>query len=466
MAPQLLFASNVEVDQHRSPNGLVENCYRNSAIPGDVRSPEAKKADAKQEAKLCALDFYDSKLALCPKTWSTSAGTIVHSLEGRPEDTKTYEAKVCPLGKDNQAKSIAKFKTTMNAHSTSGTFAPSSAIYYQLSRFLETSVTAPVAVMRSMDRKAHYDRITNAPKHPQSAMNAAAWDLLKRAEVTPSAYSPVRELFLPDLSQIYGVILKDKGERYGLEVNGIRSAWGDAQNFDFQKTMPFLALKSPKDLASAMADGRAQADAKIRAATGNPDSLQMLFWMNEISEIALMDYVMGQQDRIGNIDYLWVWYTTDSNGVLQSLPDSSKLTRSKMDQIPKPDAIKDQNALLVQRTWIGDNDAGGRPQYTNFTKRTKMLENLRHMSPRTYRRLLALVNDFKSQGEMYQHLSTDFFLDDAQMKMIVLNAEQAAAILQNSCKAGQIRFDLLIDLKPGTLAPSGREVPVSEVGCS
>ena len=37
----------------------------------------------------------------------------------------------------------------------------------------------------------------------------------------------------------------------------------------------------------------------------------MMFWMTELSEICLLDYIFSQQDRPGNIDYRWVWYYLD-----------------------------------------------------------------------------------------------------------------------------------------------------------
>ena len=40
---------------------------------------------------------------------------------------------------------------------------------------------------------------------------------------------------------------------------------------------------------------------------GKPTIPQMVLWMNEVSEIAILDYIFNQQDRIGNIDFIWYW---------------------------------------------------------------------------------------------------------------------------------------------------------------
>lgn len=458
----MAFMAHAEVAQFTSPNGLRENCYFNLEIPNDVRSPEMRESDRKQEAKLCAIDFYQNEIALCPKTWSTSAGTIVHSLAGRTESRQAYEQKICPLGKDHpsQAKSVAKFKTTMNASGTSGTFSNSSVLYYQLSRYLNTVVNVPVAVMRTMDPKAHYARVTGVPKKPQSAMNAAAWTILGNAEQNPKVYNPVSELYIPDLTQIFGVLLKDKGDRYGVEVNGIRSAWGVPQNMGFQNTVPFRALRNGKDFLTAIQEAPAQADAKVRAATGSPSDFQMLMWMNEISEIAVLDYIMSQQDRIGNIDYVWAWYYRDESGRVQTVNADSSLPRTRMAQVPKPASLNGREAILIQKTWIGDNDAGGKPQYANYTKTTKMLENLRHMNPKTYKRLLELASDLKSEGKFYQMLKQNDLLGATHLKMISENADQAAKILQQNCKQRTLQFDLGLELQGNSLHPVGRSQSV------
>lgn len=62
--------------EYRSPNGLTE---RSSALPPIPNGVYSKK-DAEQEAKLVGFNFYAEKIALCPKTWSTSPGTILRDL--------------------------------------------------------------------------------------------------------------------------------------------------------------------------------------------------------------------------------------------------------------------------------------------------------------------------------------------------------------------------------------------------
>ena len=53
-------------------------------------------------------------------------------------------------------------------------------------------------------------------------------------------------------------------------------------------------------------------------------------------------------------------------------------------------------AMLLRRTNLNDNDAGGRVAYANFAKTTQMLEKLRHFDGKVYERLVALDRDLQS----------------------------------------------------------------------
>ena len=63
-----------ERTDYASPNGLTEHCVRIAPLPGAHYS----KHDRKEEADFCDLDLH--RLALCPKLWSTSPGTIVYDI--------------------------------------------------------------------------------------------------------------------------------------------------------------------------------------------------------------------------------------------------------------------------------------------------------------------------------------------------------------------------------------------------
>jgi len=71
-----------------------------------------------------------------------------------------------------------------------------------------------------------------------------------------------------------------------------------------------------------------------------------------------------------------------------------------------------------------------------------MLEKIRHFSPSTYRRLVALNSDLQSQGPVYDWLSQSFGLSDSQIAQVVKNTALATSILQSNCSNGDLIFDL------------------------
>jgi hypothetical protein len=100
------------------------------------------------------------------------------------------------------------------------------------------------------------------------------------------------------------------------------------------------------------------------------------------------------------------------------------------------------DAVRLERTHLNDNDAGGRVQYANYTKRTGMLENIRHYAPDTYRRLMALAADFRAEGPLYRYAGEQFGLTQRELAQLVGNTIKAADVIAATCRRGALRFDL------------------------
>ena len=430
-----------EMTTYTSPGGIAEQCIALHPMPGGSYDAD----DTRQEQFYCEINFYNHNTALCPKIWSTSPGTLIYDLAKSPYAgaVSHFEQNQCRQQKNLQKRHVeklAKFKTTMNDKGTSGTFATASLLYYHFSRYFDTAVHVPVSVYRSIDRKRHLQRVTRngAAWSSHNKMLHAGWQILAASEKNPSLYHPEDELFTADRKAVHGILLNSLGHRYNAEVNGSRaSGWGKGQNFDFQKTAPYLALRSEKPLLDAIAYGlhTARRDNKLNRDMGRDISReQMVYWMTELTEITLLDFIFNQQDRIGNIDYIPYWYWQDKG----------KLHRTKAQGRKKklPSELVDKQPLLLLRTQLNDNDAGGRLSYINFTKKTKMLEKQRHYRAATYKKLLRLNHDFTEQGELYHYLNTTFGLAKKQVANIVQNTADATRILQQSCREGKLRFDL------------------------
>jgi len=169
-----------------------------------------------------------------------------------------------------------------------------------------------------------------------------------------------------------------------------------------------------------------------------------------LTDIVLLDFIFGQQDRVGNIDYLAYWYWTE-DGRARRMPAHGRQV---------PDEIARFAPKLLKRTELADNDAGVRTSYLNFTQRTGMLDALRHYDAATYRRLLALARDFDAQGPLWTYTRASFGLSEGEFRQIAANTRAAAAILRAHGAAGRLRFDL----DPEAFLRDGA-VPERQVDC-
>jgi hypothetical protein len=158
-------------------------------------------------------------------------------------------------------------------------------------------------------------------------------------------------------------------------------------------------------------------------------------------ELTTLDYIFSQQDRVGNIDYEWVWYWIDGNEV-KSKDADTEVPRTSINKIAVPKDLVAFKPVLVQRTHLGDNDAGGRVEYANFTKSTNMLDNVFHYSAKFYTRLQKVSLDLQSKGDIYKYFASEFGLNEKQLNQVVINTKLAADKAKAQCKTGKLRFDL------------------------
>lgn len=446
--------------QFQSPSGQIEICQILSHWPDTQYSNK----DIETEKALCQLDFYNSGIFLCGKNWSTSPSTLIFkknnqfiSTEQSCENQKSMDA----------SDKVGKFKVSMNESGTSGTFSSSSLLYYHLARYLKTSIIVPVAVSREMDVKSHFELVTSKVKNFENKMVQTAWDYLYRAENgNPNTIQPVRELFTSDFAKIYGALIDAIGnEKYGEHIRGQKQPqWGLQQHLEMKKTPVFRALFSSKDFYSAQ-DEAAQfglAEFKNDFDKIVPTSHQMMSWMQDMSDMTVLDYLMQQQDRPGNIHFQWrIYYTSAgqlksdrikviSHGVESGLEKKFKLPKDINRvaaialELPKYKKVCNQPdpCFVIQKTVLEDNDAGGRVYYKDFFRQSGILESLRHMNRSTYVQLLKLDQSMSSQDQTYLYLKNEFKLDLAQLNLFQKNLHQAVQILQKSYQAGLLQLDL------------------------
>jgi hypothetical protein len=318
-------------------------------------------------------------------------------------------------------------------------------LYYHLSRYFETSIDVPVAVYRTIDKDAHYSRVTSKIKD-NGRKNGAAWKIMQKVEKEPKLYNPTADLFTDDLSQIYGSLLDMGGDKYTTDFNGLRSSWGLPQTKEFMDTAPFQALRSKLSLKEAIAAGEklARKNKTMNADLGTTvSSQQMVSWMKELIEITLLDHLLQQQDRVGNIHYKWHWVWIENGKVESKKADLKDKPRPEViGKIQPPSEIASFNPILIQKTRLIDNDAGLRTNYKNFGQKAGHLTNIKHYNAKIYKKLIALNNDFKTNGPILNHIKDTMNMQSEEISLLIKNTNEAATILQASCKAGNLIFDV------------------------
>lgn len=430
------------------------SCTALPLLPG---TPE-RAAEVRVAETFCNIDFDSDNTAVCPKTWSTSAAALVYDLDDTAWSDRRadFEQQVCPRGthaREQAGRELAVFKHSMNFRDTSGTYAPAILLYDHLSRWLNTTVQVPAAAELRFDSGWYQRRVVSpglalASQHPSRKMLLAAWQHLATAMDGPGS-GDGREFLLDGRDRLWGAALLFTGRRYGPEVNGTReSGWGSGQNYDFQHTAPFYALRSDNDLQAAIAagiEGAGNDPTMAEAIAAGLNATQVGWWMMEVLDIVALDFLLGQQDRIGNIDYQWRWVWLDG-GELRSVP-------APAGSPPAP------GALRLRTTWLNDNDAGIRHSYANYARKTGMLNGLRHFNPELYRRLKALAADMAAKGPVYRAVAGNYHLPGRELEAIASRAAELDRIITADCKAGRYRFDLV----PATVLQQAQ--PPKDISC-
>jgi len=433
-----------------SYNAITERCVQTTRIPSGTYHAD----DLEDENSLCRVDLYSEDIAICPKNWSTSAAVVVYDIsEGRMAGDRTkFQEKVCPGGKVAKyvaKERIARIKLTMNQANASNVYTPSPILYYHFSRYFDFKTSVPVGVWRSIDKGVFFEEValsgvalSEGRSHLEQ--NHTAWTTLvdtindPESYEKPDSFGHAQDILTADGQKVYGVMYHDRGgDPYGTEINGVSEEFEptDDRFVGFRETPVFIALTTNAPLSQSIQIGLDTGAAALNTGRAEIDDVsesQMAFWMREMSEILLLDFILAQQDRLTNIDYTPYYYWVEDGEV--------KNVRAKK---KKPgDGEIPADAILIARSEINDNDAGARDEYDNRAMQHRLLEGFRHFDAELYTRLFELNADLQSGGPIFQWLSTSFGLEEDQIEMIVANTLRAKEILRVNCLGRALRFDL------------------------
>ncbi len=397
-----------------SPAGSTEICVISKKYPGGLYSSR----DAKVESKLCGLGTV-SPAAICPKMTSTNPGVEFYSIpEGM--DPATVEAKSCDI---EGVKKIAKYKG-----STSCSYTPSLLAYYHFSRILGNVAQVPVSVVRTLDVRRHLSVAQKGAKvlrgNERMTLLYQNWEFLSKQLSNPVRSARRDAMFTDDLKQSYGALQENPKheEKYSeMFFPGRDESYTRAD-----------AFRDRSPIYKLLSDRR-----PLRNLVGNSWDLrnaQTLLQMKDVSEMILLDTMLNQQDRFGNIHYTKNYYYLDS-----SQGGTRILNKHEMDEAE----IRSSGALVLKTMMLKDNDCGIiKP---NMAKKAGLLQRISHLSPETYRRLLALNRDLQSPE------AREFFLKETLMTPndfheVKENVMSVASALQGACRQGRLLLDLDLEV--------------------
>lgn len=281
--------------------GSAEICVIPQKFPG----AEYSSRDFKIESKLCGLGS-STLTAICPKMTSTNPGSEFFAV---PEgvDPASVEAKNCEV---EGVKKVAKYKV-----STSCSYAPSLLTYYHLSRILGDVAQVPPSVVRTLDVGRHLSLAQKGANmfrgNPKMTLLYQNFDFLAKQLSNPARSGRRDVLFTDDLKHSYGALQENpKGEEKYSELFFAGSRDDTYTRADaFRDKSPTYRLLSDRRPLSILLTTRWE-----------EKSVQTLLQMKDVSEMIILDTILNQKDRFGNIHYVKRhFYLDSSQGNLQVL---------------------------------------------------------------------------------------------------------------------------------------------------
>jgi len=350
-----------------------------------------------------------------PKTNSTNPGLDFYSLP--PGFTpQQVEAAHC---KTPSVKKIAKYKL-----STSCSYTPSILGYYHLSRILGGIANVPPAVLRTVDRQNHValGHTALGETAPSSLIHQTWASLL--SQLAAGAGASKRDFLLTDnFTQSYGALsVNPTKEHFYIEFfNGGSNNVARAATFGDKN--PIVAkLARTADVNTFV--GR----------TFTTEDVQTMVQLKDAADLIVIDTLMNQQDRFGNIHYLETYYYRDTTDL-----NSDGTPKLKSSKTLTPEKIAKAGAVQVKQMFLKDNDCGVDKQ--NIAKQAGLVNRVAHIDPTTYRNILhldAIADSTETRNFFLQELV--FTTND--YANVRKNLKDLAVTLHQNCMQGRLRLDL------------------------
>lgn len=405
--------------------GSVEICV----IPTHLPLVEYSKKDLANEQGLCALQA-DVNVAICPKMVSTNPGIEWYEVPAGVSIDQA-ERNSCFIAnpkdrKDNVLKKLAKYK-----NSTSCSYTPSILAYYHVSRILNGVGRVPPTVIRTFDLGRHEEIaqigiLEATRKYGAGAVIVKTWQSLANQLAAGPASSKKDVLFTDGFDQSYGALQVNprKELKYSAMFNKETPGGTRAEAFRDRNEV-FQLVKSSRPLSSLVGAAFTQAN------------VQTVQQMKDSADVAVIDTILSQEDRFGNIH-------AEERYAYRDLQDigSDGLPKVKFEGKMTAEDIAAKKAVLVKQMLLKDNDCG--VSRTNRAAKAGLLNVVSHMDPKTYQGVL-FFDSIADDPAVVKSFKTGMMFTASDYATMRANLKSAATLLKSRCASGALRLDLDLD---------------------
>jgi hypothetical protein len=164
------------------------------------------------------------------------------------------------------------------------------------------------------------------------------------------------------------------------------------------------------------------------------ENVQKMVQIRDAANLIVIDTLMNQQDRFGNIHFYETYYYLDNK---DRNPDGSAKLKSSRDLTPEGAA--QAGAVQVKEMLLKDNDCGVTKQ--NVANQAGLADRIAHIDPNTYRRLLQLDATADSP-ETKEFFVQELVFRQSDYANVRRNIKELATTLHQACSQGKLRPDL------------------------
>ena len=310
---------------------------------------------------------------------------------------------------------LAKFK-----QSTSCSYTPAILAYGKVADALKIHVDVPAVVYRTMEQATH--------KGVEKMADVYAHGLIKQtwaglvSKIAASSTKVIKDGLL------YGAMVDHKG---GIDHHPTLNRQGAR----FQSAAPFLA-SSTWAMATKGSEIRSQIPPSLK-------TLGQMMAVRDVGEMAIIDHILAQQDRFGNVAkkerIFWLEQTAAGQKLHSGPPKANKpidgTNQTTMQYLDANHIPYVQFPVMV----LADNDCGLR-QNSNVVQKNNMVQHLRHISSSVYKHVQSFAKT--NPDDLLEYFQNQTLMTSDEAKGVIARLQELASILKKNCDNGILLFDL------------------------